>query len=73
MTGLDDLKQAVVDLQTTVAGIKGVVSSLKDQIASLNATIAAGGDNDVDVEAQAKAIEASIADLNAVVNPAPVA
>lgn len=69
MQGLDDLKVAVTGLTSTVSSVKSMVSSLQSQVASLQATIAAGGDNDADVEAQAKAVADQVTALNVVVNP----
>lgn len=73
MQGLTDLQTQVTALTTAVGGIKTLVSGLQSQITSLQATIAAGGDNDADVEAQAKAIAAQVSSLNAIVNPTPAA
>jgi len=74
MTGLTDLQNEVTALVSAVGGIKTLVSGLQAQIAQLQATIAAGGDNDADVEAQAQAIKAQVDTLNGIVNPpAPAA
>lgn len=69
MQGLDDLKEAVGSLATTVGAVKLAVATLNTQIATLQATIAAGGDNDADVETQAQAIAKSVSDLNGIINP----
>jgi len=69
MQGLDDLKTAVTNLTSVVSSVKTLVSGLQAQVASLQATIAAGGDNDADVEAQAVALKSQVDSLNAVVNP----
>lgn len=77
MNGLNDLQAAVTALTTEVGQVKTAVAALNTQITQLQATIAAGGDSDVDVEAQAQAISAQVSALNAIVNPvtpsAPVA
>ena len=73
MQGLTDLQTQVTALTTAVGGIKTLVSGLQSQISTLQATIAAGGDNDADVETQAQAIAAQVASLNAIVNPTPAA
>jgi hypothetical protein len=70
MQGLTDVQNAVASLTTIVGQVKSSVATLQAQIVSLQATIAAGGDNDADVEAQAQAINAQVASLNAIVNPA---
>lgn len=71
MTGLTDLQNAVTGLTTEVGLVKTAVGALNAQIVTLQATIAAGGDNDADVEAQAKAISAQVAILDGIINPAP--
>lgn len=74
MQGLTDLQNEVTALATAVGGIKTLVTQLQSQISTLQATIAAGGDNDADVEAQAQAIKTQVDQLNAIVNPpAPTA
>ncbi len=69
MNGLLDLKNAVSSLTSEVSEVKTAVANLQSQIASLQATISAGGDNDADVEAQAKAINDQVTALNNIVNP----
>lgn len=71
MQGLTDLQNNVGILVSTVTSVKELVSSLQSQISTLQATIAAGGDNDADVETQAQAVAAQVASLSALVNPTP--
>lgn len=69
MQGLDDLKVNVASLVSKVEQVKASVADLNTKIAALNAIIAAGGDNDDEVEAQAKAIADQVAVLSGIVNP----
>lgn len=69
MQGLIDLQNQVTILTTVVGSIKSLVSGLQAQVTALQATIAQGGDNDADVEAQAQALGAQVAALNTLVNP----
>lgn len=73
MQGLDDLKTDVVTLITVVGQVKTAAAALQSQIASLQATIAAGGDNDADVETQAKAVADQVTALNVMLNPTTTA
>lgn len=72
MQGLTDLQNDVAAIGNSIGAVRQLVLSLQVQITTLQATIAAGGDNDADVAAQAKLLEGNIADLNAIVNPATV-
>lgn len=72
MQGLTDLEKNVGTLASEIGVVKAAVTDLKNQISTLQATVAAGGDNDADVETQAQAVAASVASLDAIVNPAPV-
>jgi hypothetical protein len=69
LQGLTDLQNEVTALATVVGSVKTLVSGLQAQITQLQATIAAGGDNDADVEAQAVALKAQVDALNGIVNP----
>lgn len=69
MQGLTDLQNNVGQLVNVVGQVKSSISALNSQIASLQATIAAGGDNDADVEAQAQAVADQVSILNGLVNP----
>lgn len=69
MQGLTDLQNEVTALTGAVSQIKSLVGGLQAQIATLQATIAAGGDNDAEVEAQAQAIATQVSNLNSLVNP----
>ena len=61
MSGLTNLENAVVDLNTTVNQVSIAISTLQNQVATL---VANSGDSDAQVDALANAVASATASLN---------